>query len=164
MVLLAKFFASSACDTRIFPVSQSKEIRHSAIGFLSRREYTSKELLGRLSKKFSDPDEIEKQIQKLAEEGLQCDRRFACVFLRSQISKFRGPIRVRSEMKMRGLSDDCIEYAFNEEQTEWMELLFTLNERKYCSTPFADLNEKAKRARFFQYRGFSIDQINEVLD
>ncbi len=143
--------------------TQAKDIRASAIRLLSRREYSLKELFERLTNTFSDEEEIGAQLQKLADEGLQSDTRYAESFLRSQLAKLRGPIRIRLEMKQKGIQDEDVERALHAEQPRWDAMLLELSRKKYGVSEPKDRSEVAKRCRFFLYRGFTMEQVSSVL-
>ena len=49
-------------------------------------------------------------------------------------------------------------------EVDWFATLAYVLERKYGGIPAADLKEKARRTRFLLYRGFSGDQIRELLE
>ncbi|PIE39354.1 MAG: hypothetical protein CSA53_01960 [Gammaproteobacteria bacterium] len=142
---------------------QASEIRAAAINLLARRDYSLFELNRRLSKRFDAPDLIEQQLQRLAEEGWQSDARFAEVFVRAQVAKLRGPVRIRAEMRQRGVSPALIERSLEQADTDWFALIQTLNARKFGSDYPKDPKDRAKRLRFFQYRGFGQEHINSVL-
>ena len=46
----------------------------------------------------------------------------------------------------------------------WLDTLEREYLKKYHGSDYEDFQEKAKRMRFLQYRGFSIDQINKVIN
>lgn len=141
----------------------AKEIRAAAIDLLARRDYSIFELSKRLTSKFNDTDLISQELLKLSEEGLQSDERFAEVFLRSQLAKYRGPVRIRAEMRQRGISQTLISQSLEQSDVDWFALIETLNTRKFGDEQPQDQKARAKRQRFFQYRGFTQDHINSVL-
>lgn len=152
-----------------------KEVRLAAMNLLARREQSYQELVDKLCRRFTYSEDseavaekiveqiIEQQVQKLTNDGLQSDERFAEMFVRSRIAKSQGPIRIMNELRQRGVSKNVSLDAMENQNADWLELLQQLSIRKFGEGPPENVKERAKRIRFFQYRGFSLDQINSVL-
>lgn len=135
-----------------------------AMDLLARREHSARELHTKLARKFAEPALIESAISQLQEDGLQSDSRYAEAYLRSRAEKGYGPLRIRQEMAQRGLAEADVQLAFEASDLNWLDRVQQVLERKFGSEPAPDFKEKARRARFLQYRGFSSDQIRDVLD
>ena len=127
--------------------------------FLARREYGRTELIKKLANKGYAFRIVEEEIQKLTEEGLQSDDQFAEAFLQSRINQGKGPVRIRLDLKQRGISDAVIEMAIDESAADWHGLATEVRMRKFGDTVPADFKAKAKQMRFLQYRGFEQDQV-----
>ena len=141
----------------------SKDIRRAAMDLLARREHSFKELSDKLSRRFTDQDLIVEQLEKLRDENLQSDQRFAEMFVRSRIGKFHGPIRIKNELRERGVAERWVSHAIREEGVDWAVLLEDLASNKYGEEPPVDARERARRMRFFQYRGFGFELIQRIL-
>ena len=139
-------------------------IRCAAMDLLARREHSFKELTDKLSQRFSHQGLIAEELEKLRDEDLQSDQRFAEMFVRSRISKCHGPIRIKNELRARGVPERWVSHAIREEGADWADLIQCLSSKKYGEQEPVDARERSKRMRFFQYRGFSIDLINTVLE
>lgn len=139
------------------------DVRCAAMNLLARREHTQSELQQKLLKRFDDHALIEQEVAKLTQENLQSDARFAQSFLRQRVGRGYGPLRIRQEMRQRGLNDDQIRAAFSEEVIDWFECALLAYQKKYGSTPVDEFKERARRMRFLQYRGFSHEHIDAVL-
>ncbi len=98
---------------------------------------------------------IAEALDKLADDGLQSDVRFAGAFVRSRIARGKGPLRIRHELGQRGLSKGLIEAALDAAEVDWATEVQLLLDRKYGPVPPADARERARRARFLQQRGFA---------
>ncbi|HUH36463.1 MAG TPA: regulatory protein RecX [Spongiibacteraceae bacterium] len=142
----------------------SATVRHAAMDFLARREYGLQELHARLLRRFPDPSLVTAVLEQLRSEGLQSDQRYAESQLRSQISRGRGPQRIRAELRQKGLDEALVESAIAELDVDWLELLRDVSRRKFGTSPPKDWQERARRARFFQYRGFDFDTIGKLQD
>lgn len=138
------------------------ELRLAAMDFLARREHSRAELLEKLGRRF-EKTQLEPVLDALADEGLQSDKRFAESFVRHRALRGYGPVRIRQELRQRGVSDSDVAQAFESNAINWLDILGDVVDRKYDAPP-ADLKEKARRQRFLKYRGFSHDQIRDVLE
>ena len=139
-----------------------KEIRKKAMDFLARREYGKTELIKKLADKGYIFRIVGQEIQKLTEEGLQSDDRFAEAFVQSRINQGKGPVRIRLDLNQRGISDAVIEMAIDESAADWHGLATAVRLRKFGDATPADFKAKAKQMRFLQYRGFEQDQVQGV--
>lgn len=140
-----------------------KEARKKAMDFLARREYGQSELIGKLVDKGFDRDVAQRAIVKLAEEGLQSDRRFAESFVQSRINQGKGPVRIRLDLGQRGTNEAAIEIALQDAAANWRELAREIRYKKFGRARPADFKAKAKQMRFLQYRGFEPDHIQAAL-
>lgn len=140
-----------------------KEARKKAMDFLARREYGQVELVKKLSDKGYLRDVAEDAILTLAAEGLQSDQRFAESFVQSRINQGKGPVRIRLDLGQRGIGDALIEQALETSGANWNALAIDASAKKFGDGRASDFNEKAKRMRFLQYRGFERDQIQSAM-
>jgi len=144
-----------------------KDLWNRAIGLLSRREYSKGELRDKLSLMSTELD-IESVLSDLEAAGYQSDTRFVESFLRMRISQGHGLMRIRFDLKRKGVEEYLIEDAVHANDVDWFELAVDLYKRKYAlSSKVLDYKERARRVRFMSQRGFSFDEIqyaeNEVL-
>jgi regulatory protein len=140
------------------------DIRLAAMNLLARREHSRCELKQKLRKRFDDDELIDQQLDRLSEENLQSDSRYAESFLRQRINRGHGPMRIRQEMRQKGISDDEISAALEAEEPDWFVLAEEAYQRRFGALPPEDIKEKAKRSRFMQYRGFGLDHYQHLLD
>jgi regulatory protein len=139
-----------------------KEIRKKAMDFLARREYGQVELAKKLADKGYTRTVVEDELQRLADEGLQSDTRFAESFVQSRIGQGKGPVRIRADLGQRGIRDVIIEGALEEAACDWYELAREERVKKFGSAAPGDFKEKARQMRFLQYRGFEQDHIQSA--
>lgn len=149
-------------NTDIPPEQLTAKMRNSALGSLARREHSCYELRQKLLQKFGDPQRAEEIIAWVCELGYLNDERFAGMFVRSSISKGRGPERISRELQQKGVANTVIETALLENETDWVSLAEDILNRKFPAPP-VDYKEKAKRMRFLQYRGFTMSHISELM-
>lgn len=140
--------------------------RDIAIGLLARREYSRAELAQRLRKKAFDEAAINDCLDTLIEQGLQSDARFAAVFVRSRILRGQGTIRIKGELRQRGIDQETLSAAFEaveeSENVDWFELARETLARRFES-PGETPKERARRERFLANRGFDFEQIRYAL-
>ena len=140
------------------------DIRRSAMNLLARREHSQRELREKLKSRFAEPELIEDVLAALANENLQSDQRFAESFVRQRLSRGYGPLRLRQEIKQRGLCDGDLDAALASLEPDWIELAERCYRKKFGAGPAADIQEKARRGRFMSYRGFARDHYEHLVD
>ncbi|MCG2634900.1 MAG: recombination regulator RecX [Gammaproteobacteria bacterium] len=139
--------------------SEPEAARKLAIKLLSRREHSSKELMDKLARKGHRGPEIAALIAELAADGWQSDRRFAEAFTRERVRRGRGPLRLRSELRERGIDDSLIETVLSQD-ADWSAVLTQVAVSRFGAEPPSDARESAKRMRFLYNRGFSSAEIH----
>ena len=137
------------------------DVRVAAMDLLARREHSRKELKQKLRRRFDDETIVDEQLDRLAEEHLQSDTRYAESFARQRYNRGHGPLRIRQEMRQRGIPDEDIEAAMESGEYDWYSSALAVLERKYGNKPADDVKEKARRSRFMLYRGFSLEQFRD---
>lgn len=139
-------------------------MRAAAIQRQARREHSRVELLRKLSVDFAaEPVLIARVLDQLAAEGLQSDARFAEALIASRIRRGQGPQRIRRELVERGVGAELVQRALTTADVDWCALALTVSTQKFGPKPAQDWPERARRARFLQYRGFGADDIQATL-
>ena len=137
--------------------------RKKAMDYLARREHGRVELLNKLTQFGFDSNISEDAIAQLVEDGLQSEQRFIEAFVRSRIIQGKGPVKIRADLRERGVADTLIENALSESEQNWFELAWEVRKKKFGLARPADFNEKARQLRFLQYRGFETDHIQAAI-
>ena len=127
--------------------------------YLARREYGQDELVRKLETAGFDGDIAADAVQRLTEEGLQSDARYAGSFVQSRINQGKGPVRIRQELRERGLRSSSVDVAIDEAEQDWFDLARQVRVRKFGAELPTEFAEKARQMRFLQYRGFDSDQV-----
>ncbi len=140
------------------------DIRRSAMDLLARREHSRGELERKLAKRFKEPVLVEEQLDRLAAENLQSDARYAESFLRQRAGRGYGPVRLREEMRQRGVAGDALQAAMAALEADWCALAEQVWQRKFGSTRAGDIRERARRDRFMRYRGFEGEHYRHLID
>ena len=126
-----------------------------ALKMLMRREHSKLELFNKLQLKGYDEEIIDCAITQLAEQNYQSDERFAEAFILMRFNQGKGPVKIASELKLRGIS------SFNLSDFDWFKSAKEIRKKKFGDLASSDFKEQAKQKRFLQSRGFSLDQINQ---
>ncbi|WP_447553866.1 regulatory protein RecX [Vreelandella sp. EE22] len=147
--------------------NESATPRGVAIGLLARREYSRAELYEKLARKEFDADDIQACLDALEEQGLQSDVRFAESFVRSRILRGQGPVRIKAELRTRGIAQDTLLAAMalveEQEAVDWFELAAQTFHRRFNAGVSLTPKERARHERFLANRGFNFDQIRYAL-
>src|SRR4051812_2263678 len=143
--------------------TERKAVEITAVRLLARREHSVEELRRKLSARGYSEAAIETVLSKLETKRLVSDDRFVASFIHHHAQRGQGPIRIRAELRQQGIAADLVDLALDEADVDWVAHARVVHRRKFGSVPSRSLPERAKRARFLQYRGFSSDQIRAVL-
>jgi regulatory protein len=131
---------------------------------LARREHSAFEIRRKLQQKDIAADEIAAAIERLQQAGLLSDERYAEAYIHMRKGKGYGPLRIALELKDRGVAEsDYGQYLFADD-IDWWSVLKAAYAKKYADTRCEDYQEKAKRMRYLQYRGFALDMIHELIE
>ena len=80
----------------------------SALGWLARRDHSTRELKTKLAARGHAASEAGEAIGRLKEQRYQSDERFAETLARSRAGQGYGPRRIRAELKSHGLGEPLI--------------------------------------------------------
>ena len=141
-------------------LEDSKSIRLKIMDFLSRREHSSKEILKKLSPRVESKELLEEEIEKLKAEGLLSDERFAESYFQSRKNRGYGPLRIRNELKQRGVGDQIFYPLSNE--IEWSDFALEALRKKVSGDMPTETKDILKLKRFLNYRGFDFQDIDKA--
>jgi len=130
-----------------------------ALGLLTRREHSRRELTRKLTARGVEAGEAEAAVERLAGEGWQDDARFAESLVRSRAGSGYGPLHVRAELGTHGLDRDAIAAAMDAFEGDWTEVARDLVRRRFGESGPRDLAQRRKAAELLMRRGFDGDRI-----
>jgi len=136
-----------------------RSIRAVAMDLLSRREHSTYQLTQKLRKRDFDLDEIEAALDRLQRENLQSDSRFIESTVDSRVNAGFGPIKIKYELRQKGISMERVDDYFSGMTVEWEQLMVAQRSKKFGQNIPVDYREKMKQARFLQNRGFSPESV-----
>lgn len=144
-------------------------VNAAALRALGRREYSEFELRSKLERRF-EGDVVAKVLEALVADHLLSDERFTEVFVRSRIARGQGPIRIRQELRQRGVADDLIDHFLTFDSAFWFEQAKDAAERRQDLQRQlrAEDRDERRRAegrlgRFLATRGFPTDIVRQLL-
>ena len=139
-----------------------------AVTLLARRDYSTRELRSKLKERGYLDHAIEPVLIDLEETRKLDDARYGANVVASRSRRALGPARIRDELKRKGVDAETIDQAIaggeGEEAPDFARLAREARIRKFGPEIPKDWKEKARQARFLQYRGFSTDHIRAALD
>lgn len=140
------------------------EAREAALKLLARREHARQELFWKLVQRGYAEEVVAAELDRLAAERLLSDERFAEAFTRSRTERGQGPRRIRAELQQRGVAEQLIEAALDDVGTDWFALARQVARRRFGTAPATDWQERGRRSRYLEQRGFTHDQIRFALE
>ena len=132
--------------------------RAAAVTLLARRDLPSGELRERLTQQGFAAEAAVAALAALTAEGALNDERYANNYVAYHAGRGRGPVRIGADLRARGLPQELIETAL-EGGPDWRSAAAATRARRFGKTAPVSWREKARQARFLQYRGFSADHI-----
>lgn len=142
---------------------QDKEVEAAAVRLLSRREHSTEELKRKLGSKGYPEASIATVLEKLGKKKWVSDERFAANYVHHHARRGQGPVRIRAELRQQGITDAQIHQEIAGGEQDWNGLAAEARRRKFGAELPRSAAERAKQARFLQYRGFNSDQIRAAL-
>jgi regulatory protein len=135
-----------------------------ALDMLARREHSRSELQHKLVKKGCAAELAASVARELEAQQLLSDERFVESLLQVRREGGYGPVRISREMKDKGIDPQLIEHYIDAADPQWLEVLKRVRRKKFGDRLPRSYPERARQARFLQYRGFTYDQIRSVLN
>lgn len=120
------------------------------------------ELAAKLKDRGFDPHLVTELIAALQRERLLNDARYAEQFVSYHAARGQGPIRIGRELRTFKLDAELID-RFLDEGQDWVARAREARQKKFGRAIPESYTEKAKQARFLQYRGFTGSQIRSAL-
>lgn len=128
---------------------------------LARRDFSSGELTAKLREQGFAASAVHSVISDLLEQRFIDDARYAAHRVSYQAGRGHGPLRIRRDLVELELDAPLIEEALA--AWDWARQAREVRIRKFGPELADDWRERARQARFLQYRGFSADHIRSAL-
>ncbi|MFT4630274.1 MAG: regulatory protein [Arenicella sp.] len=140
-----------------------KRLMAKGIRLLSMREHSVREISKKLSLKCESLDLVYAVVDELIANKYLSDRRFTETFVRSRQNRGFGPNKIKLELSEKGIEINIVDDYLDMNSAIWYESAEQQYLRKYGDGPVDDYKTWAKRARFMQGRGFSMEHIQLVV-
>jgi regulatory protein len=134
------------------------ELKARALRHLVRREHSRAELARKLAPHAESPGALDEVLDLLLSKNQQSDRRYAEERVRALSRKY-GAARIRADLRAKGLAGDIVASVRAQGELERARAILERKYREPASTP----EERARRARFLQGRGFCMEVILRLL-
>nr|AMK59344.1 alanyl-tRNA synthetase [uncultured bacterium UPO53] len=138
-------------------------LRGRALALLARREHSRAELHRKLSELGGTGEALGTVLDDLVRERLQSDERFAESFVRSRVVRGQGPQAIATELRARGIDKELLEAALTHGPYDWYAQAAEVRHKRFGPVLPEDARERARQARFLQYRGFTAAQVSHAL-
>ena len=140
------------------------DARSAALRLLARRDYSRLELAHKLGGKSYPEEQVATALDQMEELGYLSEQRFAEMLVRSRISGGFGPVKIRFELREKGVPEQLAEQAILEAGPDWLALARAVRNRHFGDFAPADLRERARQCRYLQSRGFTTDQVRYAVN
>ena len=138
--------------------------KRTAVELLARREHSRLELERKLCARGFADDVIAPALDALERSGALAAARFTENFIRSRLAKGQGPVRIRMELAERGVAESEAAELMRAAAVDWPATARAVRRKRFGAEPPRNLRERARQARFLQYRGFTADQVRAALE
>ena len=138
--------------------------KRTAVELLARREHSRLELERKLAARGFPEAVIAAALDALESAGALAATRFTESFVRSRLAKGQGPVRIRTELAERGIAEDQSAEHLRGADVDWLAAARAVRSKRFGAEPPRDFKERARQARFLQYRGFTADQVRAALE
>ena len=102
-------------------------------------------------------------LDALEARGFLSNQRFTEQYVGSRIARGQGPLRIREELRRRGVDGAAAKEAIERDDGFWFEQASRARRKRFGEAMPADGREWVRQARFLERRGFTAEQIRSVL-
>jgi len=101
--------------------------------------------------------------QLIAEDALS-EQRYVENFTRARMMRGFGPQRIKAELREKAVCDSLISRYVITGDERWDQQISRVWQKRFGGRLPENLKERAQQTRYLQYRGYTTEQINRVLD
>ncbi len=139
-------------------------VRAKAMALLARREHSRLELRQKLLQRGYPPERIDLVLERLIEERLLDEGRYAELYACARADKGYGPLRIASELRERGIPQELVDHALADLQNDWLPKLKELHRKCFKSQVPVDAAGRLQQTRVLRQHGFTLDQIKQLFE
>jgi len=135
-------------------------VRLAALTLLARRDFAIRELRHKLVERGFAEAAVRAVLEELSAAGHLNEARYVESQVRAHVGRGQGPVRIGADLRRNEVPEALIEAGL--QTVDWLELARKVRRAKFGAKAPGDWAEKARQARFLQYRGFSADHIRSA--
>lgn len=135
-----------------------------AVRLLARREHARDELAAKLRQRGFAGEVVDEALSDLESRGLLSDERFAEEYVRYRYNRGYGPLRIRAELRDRGVDDHIADPWLRDPELNWTEAAREARLKRFGAAAINDREQRLRVQRFLNNRGFTTEQIRAALD
>lgn len=129
---------------------------------LAAREHARAELARKLAAKGHDTAAVEPVLDELERRKLLSDARFAEQYIALRVRRGYGPLRIRAELRERGVDPALVVSSLDHGGYDWRAFLHDVRIRRFGDQAPTGRKEQARQARFLVQRGFPESLVREL--
>lgn len=156
--------AGAAVRPGAHPEADPALVRAKALELLARREHSRLELRQKLLQRGFPSDHIEATLDRLVEERLLDENRYAELYACGRADKGYGPLRIARELRERGVPEDAVAATLAILEDDWLPRLRELHRKRFQSRIPADTAGRIQQIRVLRQHGFTLDQIKHLFE
>ena len=145
------------------PGDVQRDVRIAAVRLLARREHTKEELRRKLTRRGHPQACVESVVAALDDASYVSDARFAEGFVRVRAERGQGPLRIRAELRERGVADALADEVLTETGEYWLGRAQAARRKRFGAAVPTDRGDWNRQARFLAQRGYPSDLIFRAL-
>jgi regulatory protein len=107
---------------------------------------------------------IGEALDALEAENLLSDQRFTENFVLQRTARGHGPVKIRHELRERGIRDELAAQHIDGDRLSWCERALAVRHKRFGAGPPEDIRDRSRQARFLAQRGFEQEHIRFALD
>lgn len=151
--------AEKSDPTQAASAQDVQTARDIALGLLARREHSALEMHHKLSRRGFEADIIAEVLADLQASDWLSDERFAEIYAHARADRGYGPLRIRQELRERGVDDATVAAVLGTLSDFWQTKLAQVQHKRFRHAP-QNLKDRAQQLRFLRHRGYTLEQIN----
>ena len=134
-----------------------------ALDLLARREHGRRELERKLAARGFAEEAVAAALDDLERSGTLSAARFTESFIRARAAKGQGPRRIRFELIERGVPGEEAARLLRDSGIDWTAEARSVRTKRFGGDVPRDIKERARQARFLEYRGFEPAHVRAAL-
>ena len=102
-------------------------------------------------------------LDALEAENLLSDHRFTENFVLRRTARGHGPLKIRHELRQRGIRDELAAEYIDGDRLGWCERALAARHKRFGAAPPEDMRDRSRQTRFLTQRGFEQEHIRYAL-